>query len=230
MVVRSEFGVLLPECVSIVATGEDRPVARHWPLEEAVIKHVSPERRVEFRTTRECARAALEGLGYTGVKIPCGAHREPIWPVGVVGSLTHCSGMRAAAVARSTKLRALGIDVEPDSTLPSGVLDVIATEREVDMLPRLRSVDRTISWDRVLFSAKEAVFKAWFPVTGQWINYPDCCLDIDPVSGSFSAHFVDDFRRSGVSAKDLVGRWSVRNGMVFTAAHILATSLDEEPH
>lgn len=222
MATRSGFADLVPEQVrAALLFGEVTP-RRLWPREEAAVADATSARRAEYRTTRECARAALQDLGIPPTDIPTGEHREPIWPQGVVGSLTHCVGARAAAVARAPDVRALGIDIEPSRMLPPGVLDVIATEDETSMLQELHHVDPTVPWESVLFSAKESVFKAWFPLTGNWIGYTSCSVSIDSAAGAFSTRF-DGLTLGGHDAlcdRDLVGKWRHREGFVFTAVHV----------
>ncbi|MER6952345.1 hypothetical protein [Streptomyces sp. NPDC000618] len=94
-------------------------------------------------------------------------HRAPQWPVGVVGSMTHCSGYRAAAVvARADRLHSVGSDAEESAPLPGDLLDlldlvVLPTER--DLVERLGAQSDAVPWDRSLFSCQDAVHKAWFP-------------------------------------------------------------------
>jgi 4'-phosphopantetheinyl transferase EntD len=109
--------------------------------------------------------------------------------------LTHCAGYRAAAVAHSRDLRALGIDAEPHQPLPAGVLKIIALKQEQAGLSELAAADDATCWDRILFCAKETVYKAWFPLTRCWLGFDDAAVTInpgttDPAQGSFSADIL----------------------------------------
>jgi hypothetical protein len=84
--------------------------------------------------------------------------------------MTHCSGYAAAAVGRLQRISAIGIDAEPDAPLPDGVLDLVATPAERDRLAMTQHEPDSPNWDRLLFSAKEAVYKAWFPLVGEWLE------------------------------------------------------------
>lgn len=215
------FVGLVPDCVRTVLVDQELMPTRKWRREEAAVGEATAARRAEYQTTRECARAALQELGFPAIEIPTGPDRGPVWPAGVVGSLTHCARIRAAAVARAVDLRALGIDIEMSKRLPPRVLEVIATEEEVGILRRLDRSNPSVPWERVLFSAKEAVFKAWFPLTSEWIDYRSCCLDIDPLSGSFVTTFdATSGRGNTLSAEDVLGRWRVYDGFVFTVAYV----------
>ena len=99
-----------------------------------------------------------------------GEKGEPCWPDGVVGSLTHCEGYRGAAVAPQGRVRSVGIDAEPHDVLPNGVLDAISLPGERAGLDALPS---GLHWDRILFCAKEATYKAWFPLTRRWLGFED---------------------------------------------------------
>ena len=109
---------ILPPAVAVVETFGDLPGATLFPEEEAAIARAVPKRRREFATGRGCARAALNRLGEPPVPILRGPQGAPLWPAGVVGSITHCDGYRAAAVARTSDIATVGLDAEPDKPLP----------------------------------------------------------------------------------------------------------------
>lgn len=138
-------------------------------------------RRTEFGRARVCAHAAVAALGREPEPILVGKHREPRWPDGLVGSLTHCGGYRAAAVAEKSQLLALGVDAEPDLPLPAGVAALALTEADRASSGRL---GRFGNWDRLAFSARESVFKAWFAVTGRWLDFADATLSLLPDGAS----------------------------------------------
>jgi 4'-phosphopantetheinyl transferase EntD len=177
------------------------------------------KRRNEFVTVRHCARLALGELGVPPVPILKGEKGEPCWPDGVVGSLTHCDGYRGAAVGRNDAVRSVGIDAEPHEVLPHGVLDAIslpAERAELSALP-----DR-LHWDRILFCAKEATYKAWFPVTRRWLGFEDAhitfTVDETATAGEFESRIlIDPSAPLGPPLTSLRGRWSVRDGLALTA-------------
>ena len=106
-----------------------------FPAEEAAIARAVAKRRSEFATGRACARAALAKLGLPPVPIVPGLRGAPQWPAGVTGSITHCAGYRASAVARLTDVAGIGLDAEPNDALPGGVLERIAVAQEQAWLP-----------------------------------------------------------------------------------------------
>jgi 4'-phosphopantetheinyl transferase EntD len=183
--------------------------------EEAVLKAI-PARRAEFRTSRACARQALAGLGLPPGPIPRGLRGEPQWPKGVVGSITHCSGYRAAAVAWARDVTGVGIDAEPNRPLPAGVLEQIARAEEIAAAALLPH-HLPVAWDRLLFCAKEAVFKTWYPRTGRWLDFSQVRIDVDP-SGWFLAE-VDErlLAETGFAGSPFSGRWMASDDLVLVA-------------
>jgi len=189
------------------------------PEEEALIARSVTKRRNEFVTVRHCARLALGRLDLPPAPILKGDKGEPLWPAGVVGSLTHTAGYRGAAVGRSQAVRSVGIDAEPHDVLPDKVLEAIslpAERHEIAALPD------GLHWDRILFCAKEATYKAWFPLTERWLGFEDAhiAFEVDPsgVSGRFvSRILIDPAARSGPPLTELAGRWSVDGGLALTA-------------
>jgi 4'-phosphopantetheinyl transferase EntD len=210
---------LVPPTVAVASTRADVE-AEPFPEEARALGRAVETRRREFVTGRACARQALARLGRAPVAIPSGPRGEPLWPPGVVGSITHCRGYRACAVAEAADLRSVGIDAEVDAPLPEGVLDEVAFGRERAMVARAGA---SVCLDRLLFSAKEAIYKAWFPVAERWLGFEDVELTIDVAGGAFRAELlvpgpVVDGRR----LTELHGRWCARDGLVATAAFLPA--------
>ncbi|MEV4494353.1 4'-phosphopantetheinyl transferase superfamily protein [Micromonospora arborensis] len=210
---------LLPEGVVAVEAFGDIPGERPFPGEEDLIAKAVEVRRREFVTARRCAREALARLGHPPAPIRPGPGRDPQWPTGVIGSITHCRGFRAAAVAPRTILTGMGIDAEPHEPLPEGVQESVTAPGESEMLTALTAASPGVHWDRLLFSAKESVYKVWYPLTGRWLGFEEARLSIDPTAGTFSVRLlVDGARRdSGPPLIRLAGRFLVARGLVVTA-------------
>lgn len=210
------IGDLLPPEVAAEEAFEDLPVTL-FREEEAVIAKAVDKRRREFTTARACARAALAKLGIPPVPIVPGLRGAPQWPHGVVGSITHCAGYRASAVALDRDIVTIGLDAEPHDVLPDGVLRAVASAGEQARVASLAAAIPRICWDRVLFCAKETVYKAWFPLTGRWLGFEDATVDFDPANCTFSARLLVD----GPVVNDNVltgfeGRWLVSDGLILT--------------
>ncbi len=218
---------ILPDAVAVAATTGDFEVPL-YPEEEAALGRPVEKRRREFATARACARRALGALGLPAQAVPTGPKGEPRWPAGVVGSITHCAGYRACAVARSEDLVAIGIDAEPDEPLPGGLLPDVALPEERRQLHALASVAPELCWDRLLFSIKESVYKAWFPLARQWLGFEDATVTIDRLRGAFSAHLLVPGPTVGDAVLDgFAGRWLAADGLLLTA--IALPAVEAEP-
>jgi 4'-phosphopantetheinyl transferase EntD len=208
---------LIPAVASSVETRGDAAGEALYDIERRVLGRAVQKRRHEFVTGRACARQALARLGAPVGAIPAGSRGEPLWPDGVVGSITHCAGYRAAAVAWSAEVAALGIDAEPDDPLPEGVLEQVAFGRELDVVAAGGPVDV----GRLLFSAKEAVYKAWFPLAGRALGFEDVELSIDVAGGTFVAELlVPGPAVGGETLTALRGRWAVQDAIIATAVAV----------
>src|SRR5918999_1195721 len=126
----------------------DAPESAMYSVEAAAVAGAALERRREFATVRYCARRALRRLGVPAAPIVPDADRAPRWPDGVVGSMTHCAGYRAAVVARTGELRGVGIDAEPHAPLPADVFDFVLRDDERAPLRALADADPVPHWDR----------------------------------------------------------------------------------
>ncbi|MUL80021.1 4'-phosphopantetheinyl transferase [Mycolicibacterium sp. CBMA 226] len=210
---------VLPDVVATAERYSDAVDLVPLPEEEPLIARSVAKRRNEFITVRQCAREALGQLGIGPVPILKGDKGEPCWPEGIVGSLTHCEGFRGAVVARAGEVRSVGIDAEPHGVLPKGVLGAVALPAEQSAIGTLEG---DLHWDRILFCAKEATYKAWFPLTHRWLGFEDAHitfeLDSSGSSGTFlSRILIDPAAESGPPLTELPGRFTVSNGLVLTA-------------
>ena len=203
---------LLPPCVSAVAVRGDIPDAMLFPEELVLLERAAEARRAEFATARHCARQALRRIAVADAPIVRGPKREPMWPAGVVGSITHCTGYRAAAVARASEMLTIGIDAEPHAALPKGVDRRVLDDEERAWIAQASAGTH---WDRLVFSAKESVYKAWFPLAQGWLGFDEATIAIDPVAGTFHAHLLIDPPNGVPAAFD--GRYLIDDGLVVTA-------------
>jgi 4'-phosphopantetheinyl transferase EntD len=180
----------------------DPAMSSPYAAEARAVARAVPERRRAHATVRACARAALLRLGQPPEPILDDADGVPIWPAGVVGSLTHCRGYAAALVSLRTDHSGVGLDTEPHQPLPAGVADVVLREDDTH--------DLATGWhaDRIAFCAKEAAYKTWFPPTRRWLEFIDVATNVS-ADGTFTA------RADGLPV--LRGRWMVRRGYVVAA-------------
>jgi enterobactin synthetase component D / holo-[acyl-carrier protein] synthase len=211
----------LPSTVAAAEAGEDDPEIVLFAEEKAIVEGAGETRQREFTTGRDCAHRALERLGMAPQPVLAGGRGEPIWPTGIVGSISHCRGYRGCAVARAEDLVALGIDAEPHAPLPEGLLDRVAGPEELARLEELTRAEPSVCWDRLLFSAKEAVYKAWYPLAERRLGVAETMLAIDRRRRTFSARLlVPGPMVAGAELSAFPGRWLIGDGLVLTAVAI----------
>jgi len=204
---------LLPDAVEVEILEGDAELSL-LPSEAEAVEGAVRKRRAEFSRGRACARRALERLGIEPVAIPVGERRQPLWPDGIVGSITHCSGLTVAAVARSQEVAAIGLDAEPALPLPPETRDIILhpDERSPDDPPR----------EVLVFGAKESTHKALFPMSGVWMDFLDVEVRFHPDGEGFSLRPAPGARSVAPHLTRLAGRCAIAGGFALTVAWLAA--------
>ncbi|MBO0684972.1 MAG: 4'-phosphopantetheinyl transferase superfamily protein [Candidatus Dormibacteraeota bacterium] len=180
--------------------------------EEEPVATAAGRRRREFAAGRSCARRALGRLGWTGAQVPVGALGEPLWPPGVVGSITHCESYCAVAVAAQPDVGGIGIDAEVETEIAEGVREAVCTPEERRWIADQRGHD----WTVLFFSAKESIYKLWYPAMGSWLDYQDAELVLDLRNRRFQAQIRRPID-SGRFPSNLTGQFALQPGRVLTA-------------
>ncbi len=116
---------------------------------------------------RIVARTLLSRFGYAPCAIPKSTAGMPVWPEGIVGSLAHDPKVAIAAMAAQREFQSIGVDIEPTEPLAPDLLDIVATAKE-----RERIEDDPFR-GRLLFSIKEAVYKAVYPLDRIFLDHHD---------------------------------------------------------
>jgi 4'-phosphopantetheinyl transferase EntD len=202
---------LFPEDVATAWGHPGEPSEPLFPEEEALVRRAVDRRRREFAKGRQCARIALRSLGHDACAVLAGENREPLWPHGVVGSISHTTGFCAAAVARRMRYLGIGIDVELAGPLRADVVrrvcrdDELGTHVELDeeLVPRL------------VFSAKEAVYKCVFPTTRTFLGFSDVRVTFAGGGFTVQARNPSDTART---VSRIAGRWRLSGAHILTAA------------
>jgi 4'-phosphopantetheinyl transferase EntD len=208
---------LLPATVAVAEADESDRLAPLHPL-EARLATADRERRRQFAAGRSCARRALSRIGRPDAAVPTGPAGEPRWPPGVVGAITHTAGYCAAAVASCARVRALGVDAERALALDEGAARAVLSEEERRRLPA------GPAWPAVAFSAKESLFKAWFPLAGRPLRFHEAEVGLDPLRGAFVARLLVP-PPSGAAewlSQGVEGRFAITARHVFTAIAVPA--------
>jgi 4'-phosphopantetheinyl transferase EntD len=186
------------------------------PREAAHLGRAVPKRAAEFAAGRHCAREALRQFGVVGWDLLVGADRVPLWPDGMVGSISHTARFCAAVVAERRRFHSLGLDVETDRRVTADLYEqfLTATERR-----RLGGIGDAESLATLIFSAKEAFYKAQYPLTGEWLEFGDIEIDVEESEASTGTLTVRPLRPLALAAR-WPGPWSGRfarfDGLVAT--------------
>jgi 4'-phosphopantetheinyl transferase EntD len=187
-----------------------------WPEEEILVAHAVPKRRREFALGRAAARAALATLGAPAGPIPANPDRTPVWPAGFTGSITHCDGFCGAVVARNREIEGIGFDAESAGPLPEDTRRIIygaQEETHFTALPRIAGLD----WPKLAFSAKEAFYKCFYPVTHAPLNFRDVELRFSVLGNENGEFEIASDAAAAFLRRTVRGRWQIRDGLVFTS-------------
>lgn len=193
------------------------------------LAHAVPKRQTEYRAGRFCAMRALEALGRAASAIGRGPAGEPLWPAGIVGSITHAGDVAWAAVAASTDAVSIGIDSERLGERPR--IDRLSAHV---LLPREMRVggDSLDAQQRftVVFSAKESIYKCLFPLVRVRFYFADVAIaSVDVEQGTFAAQVVRPLGRGFDAGRRLAGRLSIGDGYVHTAVWIAPSGEGIDP-
>ena len=116
---------------------------------------------------RIVARMLLSRFGREPYAIPKSTAGMPVWPEGIVGSLAHDAKVAIAAMAAQPEFQSVGIDIEPAEPLAPDLLGIVATAKERDR------IDDDPFRGRLLFSIKEAIYKAVYPLDRTFLDHHD---------------------------------------------------------
>lgn len=183
-----------------------------YPEEAKRLANAVTKRRNEFIVGRRCARSALAQAGLKPCALAPDENRVPQWPVGAVGSISHSVDLCCAVVARSDAIACLGVDLETTTRISSGVIERITHPLERDY------VKDDPARGSLIFSAKEAFFKAQFPRWKKWVNFDDLAFQVDASSDRLAvleaaAHLPADLRSA---IKNMQFRYAFLDNYVLT--------------
>ena len=185
--------------------------------EREAIEGAASSRVEQFTAGRVCSRLALGRFGVAATTpIVRGEDRAPIWPEGFVGSITHTDVWCAAAVGRKESLRSVGIDLEPATPLKEALWRRVCTPAERE---RLRELPNSGLMGKILFSAKESVYKCQYPLTTQFLGFH--AVEVDVGDGEFRAIFkqaAGEFE----PGDEMQGKYLVEGGLVASVCELRA--------
>jgi len=217
-ILSTTFAALFLEGVVAAELRGPGEASRLKPEEARSVERAVPKRIQEFAAGRQCARRALAELGRVDVPIPVAHDRQPVWPSGVVGSITHTAGLCAAVVAESSRLAAVGVDTELCGAVKPELWQTICVADESAWIRALPAGERAAAVT-LLFSAKEAFYKCQYPLVRERLGFSDLSVMVlawGQGHGAFSVRPVRPialFERVG-AAELLRGSYRFHEGFV----------------
>jgi 4'-phosphopantetheinyl transferase EntD len=209
-VIRTLFSSL----IEVVESADPPATGALRPEEAACIERAVPKRRREFTAGRLQAREALARFGIEDFPLVAGADRAPIWPPGFVGSLSHCDGYCAAAVARSSDVSSLGIDVERARPIEDALVRRICTGAELQAAAVAAGLDRERA-AIAIFSARESAYKCYYPIAGTVLGHADLEIRLGS-EGDFEARLTRRALPSALGVRRFEGRIAIDDDYVYT--------------
>ncbi len=193
------------------------------PEERKIVETVVQKRREEFSTGRFCAHTAMCKL-YPDIKpqplLP-GTKREPLWPNKLIGSISHSADSCLAVVSSDSWIKSLGVDIEKREGIKPGVRDLICLPEELSMLGEYQ--ENPEAW-KLIFSAKESVYKALFPIAEKWIGFSDAKLQFDFEEQCFTAEMDKSLELPNDVGSLVSGRFSISANYILTVVEVPASS------
>lgn len=142
----------------------------HCPqsIQKSVIK-----RQAEYLAGRFAASIILQRLHIPICNIPIGKNRSPIWPQGIVASISHNNSTALCIAAFDNHYQYLGIDIESKLSLEvvKEIKKNIINSNEEDILQNVKNNLSFTDAFTLVFSAKESLFKAIYPEVNSYFDF-----------------------------------------------------------
>lgn len=164
--------------IGIGMTDLASPAPPLFPEEQAAVTNAVPARIREFAAGRAAARAAFAELGQAEPVIPAAADRSPVWPDGMIGSITHTDDLCLAVVSGAARWQGLGLDAEPATPLSPDLWDIVLTPKEQTAIAPLPQAVRGHR-AKLIFCIKEAAYKAQYPVSQTIFDFQTLAVELD---------------------------------------------------
>ncbi len=220
----SIFRKILPD---VVYVEEIDPVRVGWDetllfsKERHFVRNAVDKRRREFLAGRLMARSVMARMGLPKMEIAPGPDRAPVWPAGITGSISHTNAWCAAAVARTSDVMSLGIDVETATPLPDELFSIVLSQREKIHLQNSRLGKKDVL-AKLIFSAKETAYKAQYSITRTFLDFEAMTVELDEDGRSWRALFNPGCRPRTFPTDTIRGQWHHEGSLIATSAVLLS--------
>lgn len=202
--VRSVFSAAVPANVDL------------YPEEERFTAQMVARRLQEFQHGRSCARLALSMLGQPPGPVGRGKHREPLWPAGCIGSISHAGDHAAAAVAASDLFLGIGLDMEFADPIEDGLIASICRPEEIGRVDDGEDIGYRA---KLLFSIKESIYKCMWPLTREFIDFTEIEVRLVDDSDRYEA-IAHTAKCDAVPVDRLSGRYRRYGKLILASAYI----------
>lgn len=193
-----------------------------YPEEEKCISSARLKRRKEFTAGRQGARQLLRRYGINNFPLLQGDNREPIWPKGVIGSISHCDNFCVVITSKSTRIRGLGVDIEPYDSLSRDVEDLICTMAEKKWIESMSMEAESVHWSKIIFSAKESSYKCIYPLVKKFVDFQEAEIKLDYKMNKFDVHAYQKYEnaRFSLTFHKIKGLFMIKDQFLLTVAMI----------
>ena len=192
-----------------------------FPVEELAISRAVAKRRNEFVAGRTCAREALHALGYPATALPVEEDRRPAWPDGVVGSIAHSGEWATAIAVDRGRFAGIGVDPEQDEPLEKDLYAMVLRPEERQLLSQSTNPDfSAVDVAKLIFSIKEASYKAVSHRIGRWVDFQDASVSITFEDREFVTSFLSSAVTTDEPLTSARGTFGHAEGYVVTVAYL----------
>lgn len=198
-------------CLSSAVSSGARLMTEELPGTEKMVE----QRLLEFTHGRNCARVVLNMCGLRGAAVPRGSSGEPVWPQGIVGSISHTGSLAAAVAASTDYFVGIGLDIESSEPLSDDIIGMICRQDEAVGEDGVRA--------KLLFSIKEAVYKCIYPTVSAFVDFKEVKISLEEEACTFTAS-TDTLRQDMAVLERLEGAYCTVDGLVFSGAWLRGVS------
>lgn len=189
------------------------------PDELVYVESSAAKRRADFSTGRYCARQALAGLINASPPILQGSSRQPLWPHGVVGSISHSQNITGAVAALNSNIIAIGLDIETIGGIKPDMWNMVFHQEEQELIQSKQG--KTEVWATLLFSLKEAFYKMQYPLTKLFLDFLD--VSISEINGRLCLRVKkNDINLQPIVLDNVSVVWTLMNSELLSVCYISA--------
>lgn len=184
------------------------------------VKGAAVKRQAEFLAGRYAARQVLKAFGFLGIDVPCSGSRAPVWPDGIVASITHCQGTAICAAAKSDDCDYLGIDLESVLSLSvaNDVKDIVVNQKECRLIAETFLPFEVLM--TLVFSVKESVYKALFPYVQYFFGFDAVEIShICPISRTLTVRLTTELNGVFFNGMEVKARFQLLGNRVLTCVY-----------